>query len=95
MKIIKSTRNHKLHYAFPYFVTWPYHARGLSEFGRWVRHFENLYGKDVEWRNIEGKKLSTLCYNQRWRSENNRKAKRLRIYVREPKDITWAAMSLS
>lgn len=95
MKVVKSTCNHKLHYQFPYFITWPYHATGISDFGRWVRHFESQYGKDSEYRMIEGRSLSTLCFNPRWRAENNRKQKRLRIYVKDLKDVTWAQLNLA
>lgn len=95
MNVVKSTRNHKLHYAFPYFISWDYHAGGIAEFGRWVRHFESLYGKDMEHKMFDGRTFSTLTYNPRWRAENNRKAKRLRIYVKEAKDITWAQLNLT
>jgi hypothetical protein len=86
---------HKLHYQFPYFLEFSYHNPGIAEWHQYRRHFESRHGPSSEWRNLEGRKLSTLCYNTQWREEHNRKAKRLRIYIREPKDITWAQLNLA
>jgi hypothetical protein len=95
MKVVKSTRRHKLHYSFGQFVEFPYHPKGLSEWNRWVHHFESRHGPSSEYKNLEGRKLSVLCYNNMWREERNHKQKRLRVYIREEKDLTWAQLNLA
>lgn len=95
MRVIKSTKRHKMWYQFPQFVEFPYHSSGLAEWARWSRHFESRHGPSSEYKNIEGRKLSTLCYNTQWREERNHKQKRLRIYIKEEKDLTWAQLNLA
>lgn len=95
MRIVKSTRSHKLSYAFPYFVEFNWNTAEASAWAKWSKHFEDRYGPSSEYRNLEGRKLSVLCYNANWREERNKKAKRLRIYVKEHKDITWAQLNLA
>lgn len=95
MRIVKSTRKHKLHYAFPTFVEFDYTPQGMAQIIRWGLHFKDRYGPSTEWRMIEGRKLSTLCYNTNWREERNAKAKRLRIYIKDQKDLTWAQLALA
>jgi len=95
MRIVTSTKKHKLWYQFPMFVEFEYRPHDVAEFRRWVNHFEARYGASSEWRMLEGRRLSTLCFNTNWREERNTKAKHLRIYVKEPKDITWAQLNIN
>ena len=94
MKIVKSTKNHKLWYQFPYFVEFVHDHDGTLEWVKWSKHFEQLYGPSAEHKMIEGHTFSTWHYNSNWREEHNKKQKRLRIYVKAEKDITWAMLNL-
>lgn len=95
MQVIKSTHRHKLSYMFPYIVEFDHTPVGLAEFLKYNEHFEARYGPSSEFRMLDGRNMSTLCYNKNWRGERNSTRKRLRIYIKEPKDLTWAQLVLA
>jgi hypothetical protein len=82
-------------YQFGHFVEFPYHSKGMTEHRRWVKHFEERYGPSSECKLLEGRTFSTWIYNSDWREEHNAKAKRLRVYIKNEKDLTWAQLSLA
>jgi hypothetical protein len=82
-------------YQFPQFVQFPYHNKGISEWNRWVRHFEERYGPSQNYTFLEGQGISIPTFNTNWREERNHKQKRLRIYIKEEKDLTWAQLNLA
>lgn len=95
MRVVKSTGRHKLHYQFAQFVEFPYHTKGISEWRRWCDHFENKYGPSWSYRIIEEQGISVPVLNGLWREEHDRKQKRLRVYINQAKDLTWAQLALS
>ena len=95
MRVVNSTKNHKLWYLFPQFVEFDYTPVGMAQCNQWRLHFESRYGASSEYRMIEGRGLSTLCFNPNWREERNPRARRLRIYIKESKDLTWAQLNLA
>jgi hypothetical protein len=96
MKVVKSTRNHKLWYQFAQFVEFPYNSTGISEYSRWVKHFESRYGTSTCYEPQEHLGGITIpTFNPMWREERNAKQKRLRVYIKQEKDLSWAQLNLA
>ena len=89
MKIIRSTRNHRLSTEFPLIAEFGFRgSQETLEFGRICRAFERRFGPHSlnDW----GEPTE---FNQHWRKEVNTKHQRRRIYFKSMKDWTWAQLS--
>jgi hypothetical protein len=89
MKIVKSTRNHKLNKEFPFIAEFGWgKVDETIEFGQLCMAFERRFGPSAtnDWQ-------EPTQFNPRWRKEIKTKTKRRRIYFKEMKDWQWAQLS--
>ena len=89
MKIIKSTRNHRLGQEFPGIAEFEWSGIEANiEFGQLCRAFERRFGPSAinDWD-------EPTQFNPRWRKEINTRQRRRRIYFKDIRDLRWAQLS--
>ncbi len=96
MKLFKSDGRYKYHnQGLHYIVEFRWANRDDREqFAKLVRYFKELYGAEREKVFDVNPNLGRWVTNKEWRSEQNMKSKRRRIYLKDESVLTLALLSI-